>query len=127
MKFRLTVILLLLLVLFTAFSLGCGEDELSAQEVLAKSIKATTESNSTVFEMDTEQIIEMPGVPGMVSKTVATGKSIKEPLAVEIEMQTDMGDMQIGNEGRLNFKRPSQLLKNFKTTSGYGAITGSLY
>jgi len=94
MKFRLTVILLLVL-LFAAFSLGCGEDELSAQEVLAKSIKATTESNSTVFEMDTEQIIEMPGVPGMVSKTVATGKSIKEPLAVEIEMQTDMGDMQM--------------------------------
>ena len=94
MKSRLMFILLLVIV-FSVFSLGCEEEELSVQEILDKSVEATKEANSSVFEMETVQEVEVPGFYTMTSKTAAKGKTIEEPMALEMEMQIEMDEMQI--------------------------------
>ncbi len=94
MKSRLIVILLIAIAL-TVFNAGCGEDELSVQEILAKTMEATDESNSSVFEMELHQKMDIVGLDSMIMETTATGKMVEEPLATAIEMQIDMADMQM--------------------------------
>ncbi len=94
MKSRLIVILLIAITL-TLFNGGCGEDELSVQEILAKTMEATDESNSSAFEMELYQKMDIVGIDTIIMETTATGKTVEEPLATAIEMQIDMADMQM--------------------------------
>ncbi len=94
MKNRLMVLLLLVIV-FSVFILGCEDDELSVQEILDKSVEAVKEANSSVFEMETDQEIEVAGFDSMIMSTTATGKTIEEPMAAEINLQMQMDEMQM--------------------------------
>lgn len=95
MKSRLIVISLLVIV-FTVFTPGCEEDHgISVQEVLDKSIEAIKEANSSVFEIETDQEINMPGFDSIAMRTFAAGKSIEDPMAAEIDMQIEMDEMQM--------------------------------
>ncbi len=65
-------------------------EKLSPEEVLAKSIEATSEANSFVFEMDIIQEIKIPGHDDMERETNASGTLIEEPMTSEIDMEIDL-------------------------------------
>ncbi len=87
MKLKLMVWILMGLLLL--IGVGCEEDDLSAEEILMETIKASEDINATVFEMEIVQDIDMGEMGNFSTKVNVSGKAIEDPMAAEFDMEIE--------------------------------------
>lgn len=116
---RKLLVLMLFVLMSAALVPGCGQDEtsgrdpaaaenglagdlelveveeLSAEEIFNRSMEAVLEANSYTYDMNVDMTIGVPGEDPMISRMKASGKSIKDPPADEMNISADMYGMQL--------------------------------
>lgn len=93
---KLAIFLIPLLLLLLLVTGGC-EEELTAFEVLERSMESAREANASEFSLEMRQDMSFDG-DSMSSVMKAQGKMTEVPYAMEMKMETDMMGMAMDME-----------------------------
>jgi len=94
MKIKLITIIIMLMSIIT-FVIGCQEEELSASDVLSRTIESANETNSYAFEMEMNQDIIIPRYHFLSTNYSISGKLTTEPVATETDIEMDVEGTQM--------------------------------